>query len=150
MIEQTLPSGWTRRFRLIPGWDTRGPDKNYGIHGAHLAFELVRPGLALVAEINTDWMPKSVEKYWDSIGHCVGTRSHFWGWCRHSSERLDEWDTEIEECDFTKGKCYCTRQSVDYAIFPRMISEGDQVIWDELDRRAAELERARQDLARYS
>jgi hypothetical protein len=144
------PDGLEESVQFTPGYNcTDDSMQGHGVHGMEICWLLRGPLGAVQLIIGSDWIPgelrpghglspdgqrahRLVRGGWDVDPHGRGIGVH--------SRRPQYEDHEAERCGLLDGSCYYAESLLasDEPV-ARFIAEGEQVIWDELERRYAEL-----------
>ena len=121
-----------REIRIRPAFDKRDPDpsKNYGIHGAELAFYLSGEKGAVQFVIYTGWhLPHVASEIGVSapMGADVGY---------HSKVQLYGGQESIDDnCEFTGGKCYYNGSGLAAeSMFKLLVEEGHEAVWNRMEQ----------------
>ena len=128
-----------RIMRFRPAFDKRSsnPKKNYGIHGAELAFYLKGEEGAIQFVIYTNWHLPHVQKELDNKLHdhilCHPMPADL-GY--HSKiPRYDGQKALTEDCEWTGGKCYYDGSGLNAdRIYKILVEQGDEAVWKELEK----------------
>jgi hypothetical protein len=140
-------------IRFIPAFDKRDPrpNKNYGIHGANLAFYLSNGKQAVQFVLYTNWhLPHIREEAKKDPKHIAAKMAYpFEYWMMpqpadvgyHSPVPQYEGQEPLtEDCEFTGGTCYYDGSGLQAeGLFELLIAKGSDGLWEELERRYAEL-----------
>jgi len=116
-----------------PAYDKRDPDptKNYGIHGVNIRMVLKGERGAVQFLIFTSWQLPEVQRSLRKQGEPMAADFGY-----HSPVPMCENQHAItEECEYLDGKpCYYDGSSL-YAekVFERLLREGDEAVWKELE-----------------
>lgn len=127
-----------RRIVITPAFDKRHPDphKNYGIHNAELHFYLIGPEGVIQFVVSTGWDLPHVAEEFKRKGIAP---SKAWGTDigYHSYVPRYEGQTPLtDSCPLLGGKqCYYDGSTLNAEpIFNRMVAEGHEAVWEELER----------------
>lgn len=128
----------TREIKWRPAFDKRNPDpnKNYGIHGAEMAWYLKGPEGAIQFVIYTNWHLPHVRAegegrwepfMWQPEAADIGY---------HSPVPRYEGQKPVEsECKLLGGPCYYDGSSLNAEpILETLIRDGDEAVWEEMAR----------------
>ena len=123
-----------RRLYARPAYDFVA--EGYGRHGMELIFTVKRAGVTIAWTIMTDWLlQESVTKlktaghntpfgYFDGLGFID----------YHSTRRVQEWNSELDHCEFTGGKCFCGGTALGgMELFREFVKSGESVVWLKLE-----------------
>lgn len=125
-----------RRIEIIPAFDRRHPDprKSCGIHNAEIRFYLIGDAGAIQFVASTGWDLPHVRHEFS------GRRaSRAWGTDLgyHSLAPHYEGQTSLTDaCPVLNGKpCYYDGSSLNAEpVFEKMVAEGHEAVWKELER----------------
>lgn len=141
-LRAALDVALSRTIHICPGYDQRStiPSQNYGIHNAEIQFVLSGPEGAVVFTIRrTGWYVASAREYFRSVGR---PRQYYLEedknpWCCsidvHSKVPLYEDQDPIADCKFTNGDCYCDSTVMVEDLMERLVAEGEDPVWTELE-----------------
>ena len=127
-----------RIVKVIPAYDKRDtdPNKNYGIHGAHLLFVLKGILGAVAFDIGTNWyLPhvadeiRSKDRFYDNKSSFEPT-AYSIGY--HSPKPMyEDQSMSAVECEYLDGKSCYFGDNILYADVPFkiLISEGSEAMW---------------------
>src|SRR5438132_3556349 len=143
-----------RRITFSPAFDRRDPDpkKNYGIHGVELRMVLLGELGATQFLLYTNWHLPHLMDAWAKQpcertqygNECVAVSvllrplpadlGYHWSTQRYGSQ-------EMMECDLLPGgKCFYDGSGLNAERgFQRLVAEGDQAVWQELEKFYQEL-----------
>lgn len=133
-----------RIVRFTPAYDKRDPDpkKDYGIHGVELRFALVGELGATQFLVFTNWQLPHVTE--EAISKSVSAATRISLKCRflpmaadlgYHSRAETEYGSHFEECDLLGTECWYDGSGLNAEpVFDRLLREGDEAVWDELEQ----------------
>lgn len=130
-----LPT-YTREITIDAAYDKRDSDpaKNYGIHGAHMWFNLTREdNQGLSFSVATNWyLPHVAEELKNSI---YGTSEIYGGAVSyHAHAAKNEYVCLMKNCPITKGNCYSDGSAVlGDEFLATLIAEGTEGLWKRME-----------------
>lgn len=131
-----------RKVLFRPAYDKRNvdPKKNYGIHGLEIQFQLIGALGGVTYTIFTNWNLPNVQaemdaKPLDSRFPYMLHKPQTAGLDGHWKMATYPEQTAIEGCKITGGNCYCDGTSLTQDLFDKLVAEGDEAVWRELERR---------------
>ena len=131
-----------RKIEFRPAFDKRhsDPNKNYGIHGVDMKFILSGRKGTVVFVLFTGWQLPHVEKEFEEKGlksgveyRCSRPLPADLGY--HSIKRLNEYDTQLQNCNYVRtGKCYYDGSSLSAEKpFNILVEQGLEKLWEFLE-----------------
>jgi hypothetical protein len=135
-----------REIKFRPAFDKRDPNpsKNYGIHGAEMAWYLRGPDGAVQFVVHLNWHLPQVQREMDAKPlHSYDALRYMFhkpnpadlGY--HSKvPRYDGQEPLTEKCEFTdNGPCYYDGSSLNAQEgFDILVAEGDEAAWQWMER----------------
>jgi len=122
---------YRREIKFVKAWDKRHKDskKNYGVNGVDIRFFFHGPAGTIQFIVASGWMLKSVEKSLSDFYPMAMDLGY------HSKTPKYEGHTVMaSECDVIKGACYYDGSTLNAEpVLDRLVNEGDEGVWDELE-----------------
>lgn len=151
-LDQPDAQGLCRQIYFRPAYDLRPKtpkDPNYGIHGMEISFQLWTPDRDIFVcwEVNTQWMPDTVEGSWKSHGmpYCTAAGDAYGkGVCVHCVSPLYEGhDSGGGTCEYLGGRPCFTSSYSEYEekTFRRFVAEGEVPVWERLGQVMAQTQK---------
>jgi hypothetical protein len=138
------PDGLEESVQFVPGYNCPVPH-GHGVHGMEVRWHLRGPAGAVWLAMITDWLPgdrwpghglspDGINRNWEMYPAGFGLG------CHARVPQYEGHDLSERDCCEIGGPCY-SDVSLSGADEPvkRFIAEGEQVIWDALESRYAEL-----------
>lgn len=131
-----------RAMWVLPAVEARDvdPSKDFGIHGCELRFAMCKGKRAVSVSFFTDWLLPETK-----IGNISRNDKIFpmcAGFYYHSDIRTNEYQSYTKDCSLSGGQCYGECGSALYGdkILERMLREGSNGVWDELEKAFSDFE----------
>jgi len=132
-----------RRIEFGAAYDKRDadPKKNYGIHGVTISFYLIGDEGAVQFVVYSNWQLPHVQAEFDAKG-VDGMRDPCWRYKPmaadlgyHSPKPTYEGQTPMSgECHLLGGECFYDGSTLNAEpVFDRLLKEGSDGVWDELE-----------------
>lgn len=118
-----------REVVITPAYDKRSsdPKKNYGVHNAEIRFHLIGQEGAVQFVASTGWDLPSVHSRSKAWGTDLGYHSH--------KPHYKDQEIVRDDCPVIGGPCYYDGSTLNAEpVFNRMVAEGHEAVWEELER----------------